>query len=71
MRKIMSLIEARSTYKRPDGKIGLSQHELKLKAGVSQKTINDIENGYRTPYTSTKFKIASALDLDISDIIWS
>jgi transcriptional regulator with XRE-family HTH domain len=49
---------------------GLSQEELAKKAGVSQGAIAMIERGRRTrPYPSTLKKLATALEVQIKDLL--
>jgi transcriptional regulator with XRE-family HTH domain len=42
----------------------LSMRALAAKAGVSVRTINNIEMGYITPHLSTIGKLCEALDID-------
>jgi len=42
---------------------GLTQHELSIKAEVSRKSINAIENGVYVPSTVLALKIAKTLKL--------
>lgn len=47
----------------------ITQRELSQKSGIAYETINKIVNGKYTPSTTLINKIASALDIDISDIM--
>ena len=44
---------------------GLTQHELSIKAEVSRKSINAIENGVYVPSTVLALKIAKTLDCKV------
>jgi putative transcriptional regulator len=44
---------------------GLTQHELSIKAEVSRKSINAIENGVYVPSTVLALKIAKTLNCKI------
>jgi transcriptional regulator with XRE-family HTH domain len=57
----MKLVEARRSRL-------LSLRELGVKAGVTTKTINDIELGRTTPALSTIRKLAEALNIDPMDV---
>ena len=48
---------------------GLSQNALAVKAGVSNLTVANIENGLRTPVPSSIRRVCEALDLRVEDII--
>ena len=56
---IRSLIEQRN-------KLGISQKELAEKIGTKQPAISRLEKGDSNTTLSTFFKVADALDLDIS-----
>lgn len=45
-----------------------SQRDLAARAGVSQPTICDIENGYKSPRLDTANKIAAALAVELGEI---
>ncbi len=47
----------------------ITQRELSQKSGIAYETINKIVNGKYTPSTTLINKIASALDIDITDIM--
>ena len=47
---------------------GLTQHELSIKAEVSRKSINAIENGVYVPSTVLALKIANTLDCKVEDL---
>jgi putative transcriptional regulator len=44
---------------------GLTQHELSIKAEVSRKSINAIENGVYVPSTVLALKIAKTLNCNV------
>ena len=44
---------------------GLTQQELSIKAEVSRKSINDIENGVYVPSTVLALKIAKTLNCKV------
>ena len=44
---------------------GLTQHELSIKAEVSRKSINAIENGVYVPSTVRALKIAKTLNCKV------
>lgn len=44
---------------------GISQKTLRIRTGVSQKSISRIENGLDSPRMSTLLKIAHALDMRV------
>lgn len=48
---------------------GMSQVELARRAGLTQKTISDVELNRRPPRTSTMEKIAAALDERVENLI--
>ena len=48
---------------------GLSMRELAQKAGLAQPAISYIERGLRTPSIDTAYRIAVALDIDLSALI--
>lgn len=47
---------------------GMSQEQLARIAGVSVKTIKEIEGGIRTPYVDTAIQIAKALHASVEDV---
>ena len=47
---------------------GLTQEELSVKAQVSRKSINAIENGVYVPSTVLALKISKTLSCNIEDI---
>ena len=47
---------------------GLTQQELSIKAEVSRKSINAIENGVYVPSTVLALKIANTLDCKVEDL---
>ena len=47
---------------------GLTQHELSIKAEVSRKSINAIENGVYVPSTVLALKIALTLDCKVEEL---
>ena len=47
---------------------GLTQHELSIKAEVSRKSINAIENGVYVPSTVLALKIAKTLNCKVEDL---
>jgi putative transcriptional regulator len=48
---------------------GLTQHELSIKAEVSRKSINAIENGVYVPSTVLALKIAKTLNCKVEEMI--
>lgn len=48
---------------------GMTQANLAEKVGVITQQISEWENGRRTPKTSNIKKLASALDISVSDLI--
>ena len=48
---------------------GISMRRLAQKSGLSQPTISYIERGLRIPSLDTAYRIAAALDLDLSAVI--
>ena len=47
---------------------GLTQHELSIKAEVSRKSINAIENGIYVPSTVLALKIAKTLKCKVENL---
>ncbi|MGB0487571.1 MAG: helix-turn-helix transcriptional regulator [Flavobacteriaceae bacterium] len=47
---------------------GLTQHELSIKAEVSRKSINAIENGVYVPSTVLALKIAKTLNCKVEEL---
>ena len=47
---------------------GLTQHELSIKAEVSRKSINAIENGVYVPSTVLALKIAKTLSCKVEKL---
>ena len=47
---------------------GLTQHELSIKAEVSRKSINAIENGVYVPSTVLALKIAKTLNCQVEEL---
>ena len=47
---------------------GLTQQELSIKAEVSRKSINAIENGVYVPSTVLALKIAKTLKCNVEDL---
>ena len=48
---------------------GISMRRLAQKSGLSQPTISYIERGLRIPSLDTAYRIANALDVDLSNLI--
>ena len=48
--------------------VGLTQQELSIKAEVSRKSINAIENGVYVPSTVLALKMAKTLNCKVEDI---
>ena len=48
--------------------VGLTQQELSIKAEVSRKSINAIENGVYVPSTVLALKIARTLKCKVEDL---
>lgn len=46
----------------------ISQHQLALKAGLDLTSINEIENGSRSPMLKTIWKIANALGVSLKEL---
>ena len=49
---------------------GYTQEELSIKAEVSRKSINAIENGVYVPSTVLALKISKTLNCTVEDIFW-
>jgi putative transcriptional regulator len=49
-------------------KVGLTQEELSIKAEVSRKSINAIENGVYVPSTVLALKISKTLNCKVEDL---
>ena len=49
---------------------GYPQEELSIKAEVSRKSINAIENGVYVPSTVLALKISKTLNCTVEDIFW-
>ena len=47
---------------------GMTQEELAIRVGVSRQTIMSIENGNTNPSVLLAFKVAKALDAQITDV---
>ena len=47
----------------------LSQSELSDKIGISQKTISNYINGYKSPSTASLIKIAEVLGVTVDSLI--
>jgi transcriptional regulator with XRE-family HTH domain len=61
--KVAELLRAERARK------GVSMRWLAQKSGLSQPTISYIERGLRIPSLDTAYRIAAALDLDLSAVI--
>jgi transcriptional regulator with XRE-family HTH domain len=61
--RFAELLRAEREYK------GMSMHRLAQKSGLSQPTISYIERGIRVPSLDTAYRIASALEIDLSELI--
>jgi transcriptional regulator with XRE-family HTH domain len=61
--KVADLLRAERARK------GMSMRRLAQKSGLSQPTISYIERGLRIPSLDTAYRIATALDLDLSVMI--
>lgn len=48
---------------------GLTMDTLEERAGVSKRTISEIERGVRTPHTLTLAKLANALEVDLDELL--
>jgi putative transcriptional regulator len=46
----------------------MTQEELAIRVGVSRQTIMSIENGNTNPSVLLAFKVAKALDAQITDV---
>jgi transcriptional regulator with XRE-family HTH domain len=49
-------------------RVAMSQRELAKRSGVSQKTLSNIETGFRLPDPVTVGKIAQALGLEFDEV---
>ena len=49
-------------------KVGLTQEELSIKAEVSRKSINAIENGVYVPSTVLALKISKTLNCKVEEL---
>ena len=67
----MSTISQRfaTNLKRLRTKMGLSQMDLAIKAGLDVTTINELESGKRQPMLKTTWKIANALKVKTKDLL--
>ena len=52
------------------GKLGWTQAELAVRAGVSRKTINTVENGVFTPSTILALALARELGESVEDLFY-
>ncbi len=50
-------------------KKGLSQEKLALDIDMDLTSVNEIENGHRSPKLITMYKIAQALGVSLSDLV--
>lgn len=48
--------------------LGLSQEQLSEKAGLDRTYVSSLESGRRNPAFSTLLKLASALEIDLSEL---
>jgi transcriptional regulator with XRE-family HTH domain len=48
--------------------VGLSRHHLAERSGISRETIRRIELGLFMPRASTALSLASALDINVTDL---
>jgi transcriptional regulator with XRE-family HTH domain len=48
--------------------VGLSRDQLAERSGISRETIRRVELGVFMPRASTALALASALDIDVSDL---
>lgn len=60
----MNLREARFRKK-------LTQFDLRIKTGISQTKISHFERGYLIPREDEKKRIARALGVKASEVVWS
>ena len=51
-------------------RLGLSQQELALSAGVARQTIGGMENGDYAPSAAVALRLAKALDCRMEDLFW-
>ena len=49
--------------------LGLSMNEVARRTGLAQQTISFVERGMRMPTLDTLLRIASALDIDLSEVL--
>lgn len=62
--------ELRNQLKAIRTRLGLSQQELALSAGVARQTIGGIENGDYAPSAAVALRLAKTLDCRMEDIFW-
>jgi putative transcriptional regulator len=64
----MSSVQLHNTIKRLRFERGMTQEELALRTGVSRQTIMSIERGQTNPSVLLAFKIATALNVIVTDV---
>ncbi len=64
----MSSVQLLNTIKRLRFERGMTQEELALRTGVSRQTIMSIERGQTNPSVLLAFKIATALNVIVTDV---
>ncbi len=60
----------KNRLKQERARLGLTQAELAVLAGVSRKTINTVENGVFVPSTILALRLAKALDAPVEQLFW-
>jgi putative transcriptional regulator len=64
----MSSVQLHNAIKRLRFERGMTQEELALRTGVSRQTIMSIERGQTNPSVLLAFKIATALNVIVTDV---
>ena len=67
-RPSMSSVQLHNAIKRLRFERGMTQEELALRTGVSRQTIMSIERGQTNPSVLLAFKIATALNVIVTDV---
>ena len=58
-----------SAVRRRRRHLGLSQDELAERAGIDRTYVSGVENGSRNPSLLSQQKIATALNVDLADLL--
>ena len=64
----MSTVILKNAIRRLRFECGMTQEELALRTGVSRQTIMSIERGRTNPSVLLALKIASALNVNVTDV---